>query len=432
MSGGPSGTAAAYRTCDRALDAVRSTGRRWSTWVPGRIEVLGKHTDYAGGRSLLCALDRGFCVRIAQRRDPMLRVLDVTGRATYEVMLSPDATGTPGHWSDYAATVARRLARNFPKLPRGADVAFVSDLPVAAGMSSSSALLIAIFLGLSRANRLSARADYRRAIAMNEDLAAYLGAMENGRPFGRLRGDAGVGTMGGNQDQVAILCAEAGALVRYGWSPVRREARIALPKGYVFALASSGVPAPKTGSAMTRYNHASMAVSRLTAAWNAHSKRRDPMLYDALVSSPGAEHTLRDLAATLGDAQFTKAFMVSRLEQFIEETTEIVPAACDALARGALAEFGVLVDRSQRLAKDKLGNQIAETVALQRHARELGAVAASAFGAGFGGSVWALVPQAGARVFLSRWRSSYLRAHPEHAGTAEFFLSSAGQPAHSF
>jgi len=30
-------------------------------WVPGRIEVLGKHTDYAGGRSLLCAIERGFC-----------------------------------------------------------------------------------------------------------------------------------------------------------------------------------------------------------------------------------------------------------------------------------------------------------------------------------------------------------------------------------
>ena len=45
-----------YEAADAALDSLGADRHRWSLWVPGRIEVLGKHTDYAGGRSLVCAL----------------------------------------------------------------------------------------------------------------------------------------------------------------------------------------------------------------------------------------------------------------------------------------------------------------------------------------------------------------------------------------
>ena len=57
---------------DLALSALESRGadvRAW--WVPGRIEFLGKHTDYAGGRSLLCATERGFAVVAVPRADSL-------------------------------------------------------------------------------------------------------------------------------------------------------------------------------------------------------------------------------------------------------------------------------------------------------------------------------------------------------------------------
>jgi galactokinase len=57
------------------------------------------------------------------------------------------------------------------------------------------------------------------------------------------------------------------------------------------------------------------------------------------------------------------------------------------------------------------------------------AVAASAFGAGFGGSVWALVPVERAGALVAQWRERYAEAFPEHRSTAEFFLTSAGPPA---
>ena len=62
------------RRCNTALKELKAGARRWSLWVPGRIELLGKHTDYAGGRSVLCALERGFLARVAPRRDGVIRV----------------------------------------------------------------------------------------------------------------------------------------------------------------------------------------------------------------------------------------------------------------------------------------------------------------------------------------------------------------------
>ena len=45
-------------------------------FVPGRIEFLGKHTDYAGGRSLICTVERGFCVVATPRGDDVIRITD--------------------------------------------------------------------------------------------------------------------------------------------------------------------------------------------------------------------------------------------------------------------------------------------------------------------------------------------------------------------
>ena len=85
-----------------------------------------------------------------------------------------------------------------------------------------------------------------------------------------------------------------------------------------------------------------------------------------------------------------------------------------------------------RMAETHLGNQVPETVTLQRSARELGAVAASAFGAGFGGAVWALVPESEADEFLTRWATLYQKKHRRASREAVFFLSRAGPHAYQF
>jgi galactokinase len=125
----------------------------------------------------------------------------------------------------------------------------------------------------------------------------------------------------------------------------------------------------------------------------------------------------------------TTAYLLARFNQFFEETEEIVPAAAERLAAADYDGFGAIVDRSQALAEQLLGNQVPQTIDLARTARALGALAASAFGGGFGGSVWALVRAADVDAFIEKWSSAYRSAHPEAAARAVFFSTTAGPAA---
>lgn len=394
-------------------------------WVPGRIEVLGKHTDYCGGRSLVAAVERGFCFAVRVRDDARIGVTAAASGETVEFALAADVQPRGGHWSNYLMTAARRIARNFPGRLKGADIAFASNLPPAAGLSSSSALITGMVLILLKLNDLTNRDEYRRDIHSQWDLCGYLGTVENGQSFGSLSGDKGVGTFGGSQDHTAIVCCRQGKLSRIAFNPVRLEKEIDLPKGYCFAIAASGVLAEKTGGAMHHYNNASLLVGRAMGIWRKETGRADLTLAQAIRSATGAFGRLIGLLEQEADARA----LVDRVTQFQRESEQIIPAASDALARGDLAEFGRQVDLSQELTETLLKNQVAQTVDLARAARRLGAVAASAFGAGFGGSVWAMIPTDQAEEFLKRWREDYRGQHAATAQRAIFFVTGAGSGA---
>jgi galactokinase len=115
-----------------------------------------------------------------------------------------------------------------------------------------------------------------------------------------------------------------------------------------------------------------------------------------------------------------------RFDQFFEESERIVPAAAEAFARADASALGPIVDASQERAERQLGNQIPETATLARSARNLGAFAASAFGGGFGGSVWALAPSHLAQDFRAAWAADYRDRFPSAAQSSEFFVTRAG------
>jgi galactokinase len=420
----------AFERCDRALDAWSAAGvGRIAAWVPGRIEVLGKHTDYAGGRSLLTAVDRGFVVRAAPRDDAQIRVVDLNGGLEFVTQLDRASAAADGDWSNYVATAVRRLARNFPHASRGMDLAFVSDLPVAAGVSSSSALLISVALTLSAINRLFADERWTIELPNRAAMASYLGAMENGLSFGALEGDTGVGTLGGFQDQTAILCAQPDRIVDFAWMPVTSLGSYDLPSGMRFVIASSGVLAEKTAGARERYNRVSRMVTHLLRAWNARYGRSDLSLASAAMSSAQAHDALRGIAASSATDEFSAVDLRARLDQFLLETFTLIPAAAQALSENDLVAFSRNVAESQRAAEQGLANQVPETRALVALAQRHGALAASAFGAGFGGSVWALVDERDLEQFEAAWSAAYRAQFPAAGATAMFFTTSAGPAA---
>lgn len=403
-------------------------------FVPGRIEVLGKHTDYAGGMSITTATEQGFCIVAAPTSDSVLRLHDLARHARVEIPLRPDLRVERRDWSRYPDTVASRLAKNFGPAPlRGVEAAFSSNLPRSSGMSSSSALVVASYLALSGHNGIESHPEFRAQIESPEDLAGYLGTVENGQTFGRLAGDRGVGTFGGSEDHTAILCSQIGHLNLYRYGPVRLQARQPWPKGWRFAIAMSGLRASKAGAARGSYNRASLLASAAAECWRKHSGSNTPGYntpgYNARhLGAALAETSLDELRKVLAVADhgtFAADELVERLEHFAAESEEIVPSAWQALAAHDLETLGSLVDRSQALAEEKLHNQVAETVTLARKARQEGAAASSAFGGGFGGSVWALVREEEVTDFLCRWRVSYLTDFPSREDRAQFLSTGA-------
>lgn len=452
-AGFPKEVADRYRKLERdahkSLDdaGVSRSGRR--TWiVPGRIEVLGKHVDYAGGRSLLCTVERGLVIVAVPRTDGNVILRDARRRESMVVSVAPSpfpSTQTPLPWAVYPRTVVRRLYANFGDTIVGADIALASNLPPAAGVSSSSALMVGLTLALTSLSGVFDHAAWQSALTPRTQLAGYIGALENGADFGVLAGERGVGTLGGAQDQTAIMCCAPGKLDVFSWSPVRHERAVAWPADCVFVIGVSGVVAAKTGAVRDRYNRVARTAHRLVRAWNStgHATGHATTLADAFREAHALEeHTTGEAsavthvpaalyvaAAQAADSEFAEAQLVARLEQFHRESFLHVPAAADALANGDWHRFAAIVADSQQHAETALENQIPETVGLVRMALEHGAIASSAFGAGFGGSVWAMVPAPQVTAFTERWRLSYGATFPHLARRFQTFQTRPSAPA---
>jgi galactokinase len=363
------------------------------------------------------------------RADRQVVALDALTRDRVEVPLGDAPVVSPIDWSVYVSSVARRLSRDLEGLRRGVTVTFASDLPRAAGLSSSSALVVSLLLALACANDLPGDPRFRSHVRGVDDLAIYASCVESGRSFGAWRGESGVGTHGGSEDHVAMLCCRPGRLDQVAFDPFRRERSVRLEAGWTFVVAVSGVAAEKTGAARHAYNRLAADARRLLDVWRAATGRADATLGAAMASAPYAADRLRALVRGSSAAPRTRDRWLGRLDQFLEESGVIVPAVTAALARRSVSQVGRLVDRSQASAAHLLLNQVPETVALARMARRLGAAAASAFGAGFGGSVWALVRASQATTFSMRWADAYAREFPMRQHAARFFTTRPGPAA---
>lgn len=397
------------------------------TWqVPGRIEVVGKHTDYAGGNVLVCAVEQAVTTTVSTASTGITVATDLYPG---EVALGGDSTTLP-RWANYAQTVVERLKANFGPL-QPCRIEITSTLPPASGMSSSSATLCSIALALADLNGFSQTEVWRRHCHDDLHLAGYLATVENGRSWGELAGNAGVGTLGGSEDHTGMICGVEGALLPARFDPLSTQPHVPLDAEFSFVVAVSGVLAEKTGAAREAYNRASRSASEALERWNDATGRHDSSLAAAVSSlsggaAPGPEYPpVQPLIDALGQ----NPALINRVEHFVAESCVHVPTAVDALRQDNLGLFTLVCDRSQAMAEHLLGNQIPETIRLARLATEQGAITASSFGAGFGGSVWALVRTADAQEFAERWLGAYRAEFPQHTD-ARAIITRPGAPAH--
>jgi len=354
--------------------------------APGRLNLIGEHIDYCGLSVLPMALRRAVWLAFRPSADHTVRILtDIEGLApcSFEVSASIPP-GPTGDWGNYVRAAVQATASLEPS---GFDAFVTSDLPVASGLSSSSALVVATALaGLAASGRYEAD---------RLELAARLA-----------KGERYVGTAGGGMDQAACLLGLAGHALRIDFAPLRAEP-VTIPPGWHVVVGHSGEPAAKSGSARTLYNvrvRESAIAAEVVAAALERSDVLAPGGYPGLIERhPSAE--LLDVAeGALADP------IRRRFRHVVSESVRVA-GAIDAIRREDLTRTGLLLNASHASLKEDYEVSTPALDALVDAALDAGAAGARLTGAGLGGCAIALCDDASVDVVLAAVQA-FEAAHP--------------------
>jgi galactokinase len=249
-------------------------------------------------------------------------------------------------------------------LERGFDAVIDSTVPVAAGLASSSALVIATALAAAGSNDLSPDPI---------ELAELMAAAEQY-----------VGTRGGGMDQAISAGATAGFAARVEFTPLRLE-HVPVPANWRFVVAHSLVQAHKSGGAREGYNRrrAETEEARALIAGHLSLPASEVASYrDLLERVSGREALAGGEACLHGD-------LLKRFRHVVTEHERVTRAEV-AMRSGSLAGFGILMNGSHASLTEDYEVSIPELDELVGIARDAGAVGARLTGAGTGGCIVAL------------------------------------------
>jgi galactokinase len=321
--------------------------------APGRVNLIGEHTDYNDGLVLPAAIDREIRIGLRQTTDRRVRLrrLDDGTDVTFDLDALPPPTGS---WADYPIGVAWALLDAGLDV-RGFDGVLASNLAVGAGLSSSAALELA------------------SAWALLGDAAAAIDPLDLARSCQRAE-NAFVGVNCGLMDQFASACGRAGSALlldcrSLAWRPVP------VPPGLALVICDSGSP---RGLHTSEYN---LRRAECEAAL-AVLARRDPSIRALRDVPPDRlEDALRQLDPVLA----------RRVRHVVTENAR-VEATILAFEAGDVAEIGRLFAASHASLRDDFEVSSPELDLLVTIATATpGVIAARMTGAGFGGSTVNLV-----------------------------------------
>lgn len=119
-------------------------------FAPGRVNLIGEHTDYNGGHVFPCALTLGTYAAVRKRDDETIRMasLNMNDAAVEEMTLADYTTKVDGNWTNYPRGVVWAMAEKGYKLTSGFEVLYYGNIPAGSGLSSSASLevLTALYL----------------------------------------------------------------------------------------------------------------------------------------------------------------------------------------------------------------------------------------------------------------------------------------------
>jgi galactokinase len=337
---------------------------------PGRINVIGEHTDYTGGLVMPAAIDRAiyFAARPLPQPEWRLHAIDINQTATLPL---PVTERTQRTWVNYLAGIGVQYQDRGHLLP-GMEIVLGGDLPVGSGMSSSAAL------------------EGGMAFLLNEVLNTQLDRPELARLCQR-SSNTFMGIPSGIMDQFASLNGLAsGPIVlncaTHAFEPVKNALN-----GYSFILVNSMVSHDLSDGAYTRrVEECELALSALRRSYP-----ELPNLSAAKLSQ--LERVKSDISS-----------VVYRRARYVIGENERVRAAIQALEGGAASELGRLLSETHRGLRDEYEVSCTELDYLQRYATSHPAVSgARLMGGGFGGCTLNLVADEGIDSFTEGVLSAY-------------------------
>ncbi|MCW2091309.1 MULTISPECIES: galactokinase [Rhodococcus] len=323
--------------------------------APGRVNLIGEHTDYNGGLCLPVALEQRTLVAVALRSDGVVRVHSRQSAETYTGPLGDIATG----WAAYPTAVLWSLARR--GLPiEGIDLAVDSSVPVGAGLSSSAALTCSVALAV---NEL-----HDSPFARDELVQVCIQAENDG-----------VGAPTGGMDQTIALFAQPSTALLLDCQDGSTEP---IP----FELHGAGYELIVID---TRVKH--------SLADGQYGMRRSQCVAAAAALGVGS---LRE--ATADQAETVRDPILRARARHVVTEIERTRKTAELLRSSRFSDVGELFDNSHASLRDDFEVSCDELDVAVAAARRGGAIGARMTGGGFGGSAIALVPEgSGAEVIAS-------------------------------
>ena len=343
VSNGASGLVEAFRA---------QTGRQPAgVWAaPGRVNVIGEHTDYNDGYVMPFALAQRVLIAAAPRNDHgTWTVTSLNNRSTKifrDADLQPGMTG----WQAYVAGVVWALKEAGHRID-GADLVLTSDVPKGAGLSSSAALECAVLIALADLNELEIPGLGRAKLARRAE-------------------NAFVGAPTGLMDQAATTLCTAGHALFFDCRTDAAEQVLLDTRSFGLEIL---VLDTKTPHALVDSEYAA---------------RRTSCEEAARLLGVAALRDVTDLDAAL--AQLSDPVMRRRVRHVVTENARVLEAVA-ILRAGRIADLAPLLDASHESMRDDFEITVPQVDLAVDVARASGALGARMTGGGFGGCIIALV-----------------------------------------
>ncbi|HPN84368.1 MAG TPA: galactokinase [Victivallales bacterium] len=340
--------------------------------APGRLEILGNHTDYNEGMVLSCAVSQSIYFAIRPNNLQKCRIFSMGfGENTQEIPIDEISKKITGDWKNYIKGVICEFRKRNCDV-KGFDAGIASDLPLSAGMSSSAAIEVSACMALEKAFGFNFSPVERAKIGQGSE-------------------NNFVGARTGLLDQFSSIFGKENSLILCDFRKNEVIGNVPLPLGHSIVVVN------------TMIKH-----DLVDSEYNDRRESCENVMKEIGKTNPELT-TLRDLSSEMLDSFKSRlAIFDYRKGRHITEENERVAKAVEFLDKGDIAAFGKLLFESHKSSRLNFENSCPELDYLVELAQSIpGCLGARLSGGGFGGISIHIVAENSVPDYVRRIKTAY-------------------------